>query len=316
MVTSKPLRGVYVLDFSLILPGPYCTHLLETHGAQVTSVKPPQGDLMQALSLPYFNKLHRGKRLLTLNLKDTRDRDALEPLLQAADILVEGFRPGVMARLGLDYPTLCKHFPRLIYCSVSGYGQTGPLSQRAGHDLNYLAESGLLQHFIEDTRSLTSPPIPLADLAGGALAAIQRILLSLYEREKTGKGQYLDIGMTDSLRELLLFLPALQAAHPGANPPFLPFFASPRYRVYPSQDGEYFALACIEEKFWEAFCLAVEKPEWLDSKRYAGARNAMIPDTALSQAIEALFKSRNSLYWDSISQITNTCLSRVKRYAP
>lgn len=323
---NPPLHDIKIVDLSLLLPGPYCTHLLQGYGAQVTAVKPPHGDLLQ--SLPpyvkdsngdrcgaYFEYMHREKTLVTLNLKTKSGIEALESLLARTDILVEGFRPGVMARLGLDYETLRAHFPRLIYVSITGYGQTGPKHALPGHDLNYMASVGVLDHFIRSTGIPFIPPLPFADFIGGALAAVQKIAMALYAREKSGTGVYLDINMEAGLRDLLLELPRIRARIPGQeNEPFLPFFASPRYSVYAAKDGSHLALGCVEDKFWENFCAAAGRADLLDPNRYPASANICIDDKGLRRELEALFGSKTGVEWETLMQGVDTCLTPVARY--
>lgn len=322
----KSLEGIQILDLSLLLPGPYATHLLQSYGAAVTAIKPPHGDLLETVP-PYsrsgdghncgvhFHFLHRYKTLLTLNLKTPVGISAIYALLEKTDILVEGFRPGVMARLGLDYATLRNRFPKLIYCSISGYGQTGPRSDEPGHDLNYLASSGFLAHYVDTTKTTHIPPLPFADLIGGALAAVQEILLALYRREKTGEGRYIDIAMAETFKTMLLSMSRFQTKETGdPNAPFLPFFFSPRYHLYQSQDGVWFALACIENKFWESFCTAVKRPDLLDPALYPGTAAAMSADPLLEAALADLFRSKSAQEWQDIAARTESCLTPVISY--
>ena len=199
------LAGVRVLDFSTLLPGPLATLLLAECGAEVIKIEPSGGENMRHYE-PHFDgesamfaQLNRGKRSLMLDLKREPDRERLAPLLARADILVEQFRPGVMERLGLGYAAVREVNPRVVYCSMTGYGQTGPRAQKAGHDLNYLAEAGLLSLAAGTDGTPSMPPAPIADVAGGSYAGLINILLALHRRERTGTGCHLDIAMADNL---------------------------------------------------------------------------------------------------------------------
>lgn len=239
------LHGVRVLDLSRLAPGPYCTMLLADMGAEVIAVGGGAG----SLPIPVFL---RGKTLISLDLKCKEGRQAFHRLAEGADVVVEGYRPGVAARLGIDYDTLKAINPRLIYCSLTGYGQTGPLSQEAGHDINYAALSGALGAFgpVDDV-----PVFPLnllADFAGGSLFATNGILCALYERERTGVGQYIDAAMVDGCLSLMAMHfpdwgnPVLAARGDG-----LVAGTAPYYRCYLCADGKYVATGALERRFFE-----------------------------------------------------------------
>ena len=197
----NPLEGVLVLDFSTLLPGPLATLWMVEAGARVIKIeRPPHGDEMRSYTPRFgdtsvnFALLNAGKESIALDLRNEDDRARLMPLVQQADILVEQFRPGVMARLGLDYETLKKVNSRLIYCSITGYGQHGPKAGIAAHDLNYVADAGVL--------SLVKPQLPpvlLADIGGGSYPAMVNVLLALLQRGQTGEGSWLDIAMEDNI---------------------------------------------------------------------------------------------------------------------
>ena len=200
------LSGIKVLDFSTLLPGPLATLFLAETGAEVIKIeKPDQGDEMresypkkgnQSIS---FSLLNRGKKSLTLNLKDPASLNILNPLLKKADIIVEQFRPGVMKRLGFDYESICKINKKIIYVSITGYGQNGPKSQIAGHDLNYISDTGLLSLSMGEKNNPIVPPALVADIAGGSYPAVINILLALRNRDKNNVGSFIDISMSDGL---------------------------------------------------------------------------------------------------------------------
>jgi crotonobetainyl-CoA:carnitine CoA-transferase CaiB-like acyl-CoA transferase len=269
------LEGVCVLDLTRLLPGATCTMLLADLGADVVKVEQPgAGDYNRAF--PPLNRkesgsfllLNRNKRSLTLNLKHESGKEIFRRLVERADVVVEGFRPGVMDRLGLGYEALKERNPRLIMCSISGFGQSGPLRETAGHDLNYLALAGALQLFGTPETGPIVPGLSIADIGGGSLMAIYAILAALFARERTGEGQYLDVSMTDGLFTWLAYH-AADALFAGIEPrggerPFLG--SAPCYNVYPCADGRHIALGIIEPHFWKAFCELVDRPDWIGSQ--------------------------------------------------
>ncbi len=287
-----PLEGLVVLDFSTLLPGPLATLMLAEAGAEVIKVEKPQGDDMRHFpprlgetSAP-FAVLNAGKRSIALDLKDPDQRAALRPLVERADILVEQFRPGVMAKLGLGYEALKVINPRLVYCSITGFGQEGPRAQEAGHDLNYAAVAGLLSLSPGTTRSPTVPPMLAADIGGGSLPAVLNILLALRQRDLTGEGMHLDIAMSDAMFTFAWY--GLAQGHatgrfPGAGENVLAG-GSPRYGLYATRDGRFLAVGALEPKFWDTFCGALDLPEALrDDRRDPAATRAAIAERIAAQ---------------------------------
>jgi alpha-methylacyl-CoA racemase len=243
--TGRPLDGVRVTDLTRLAPGPYCTMLLADMGAEVVVVGGGAG------SLP-IRALARGKRLIELDLKSAEGKKAFEGLVRHSDVLLEGYRPGVMDRLGLGYKSLRKVNPRLIYCALTGYGQSGPLSQEAGHDLNYAAISGALGAFGPAGDVPAFPLNILADFAGGSLFATIGILQALVMRERTSKGQYIDAAMVDGCISLMAMhypdwkQPVLRGPGDGLVAGNAPF-----YRCYRCADGRFIAVAALERRFFE-----------------------------------------------------------------
>lgn len=263
----RSLAGIRVIDLSRLLPGPACSWYLGGLGAEVVKIEDPAGGDYVRHVPPYdsrglglwFAALNGGKRSVALDLKRTSHRAALRALLAQADVLLEGFRPGVMARLGLDPAELVRSYPRLVVASLTGWGQTGPLADAPGHDLNYCGLAGALSL---DARHEGVPDLPglqVADLAGGALTAALAITAALYERERTGRGQWLDCAMLDGTLALVGHLVSAAAAT-GAGPApggetLTGAVAS--YGTYRAADGGLVALGALEPKFWAAFCAAV-----------------------------------------------------------
>jgi alpha-methylacyl-CoA racemase len=287
--TMAALSGVRVIDFSTLLPGPLATLLMAEAGAEVIKVeRPGGGDDMRAyapvlgpgpaaMGVP-FALLNRGKCSLALDLKDANGQAQLRPLLEQADVVVEQFRPGVMARLGLGWEHLQSINPRLILCSITGYGQAGPKAQIAAHDLNYLADAGLLSLTGDGQGAPQLPPVLIADIAAGAYPAFMNVLLALRERETTGRGVHLDVSMSDNLFALGFFALAQGwSGHwPGANEG-LTTGGSPRYALYRCADGKFLAVAPLEQKFWDNFCAAIGLPEeWRDDARDPAGTRAVV----------------------------------------
>ena len=266
----RPLAGLFVLDFSTLLPGPLATLILAEAGAEVLKIeRPDSGDEMRHYVPPGaggpagFALLNRGKRSLALDLKAPDAPDRLRPLLARADVLVEQFRPGVMDRLGLGYAAVAALNPGLVYCSITGYGQHGPRAQQAGHDLNYVAGSGLLATVAGPDGTPPLPPALIADIGGGAYPAVINILLALQARARTGRGCQLDIAMQDGVLTLAYAALAQGFAGQGFPAPgtLLTHGGSPRYQVYRMADGRCLAAAPLEDRFWRPFCAAVGVPE-------------------------------------------------------
>lgn len=282
---ALPLRGLKVVDFSTLLPGPFATLMLAEAGADVVKIeRPGKGDDMRGYEprigpdSAIFALLNRGKASLALDLKSPDGLAQAKELARGADILVEQFRPGVMARLGLSYEALSADNPRLIYCSITGYGQHGPKADVAAHDLNYGAEAGLLSLVTGSDGMPSLLPVPLADIGGGTYPAIINILLAVMERSQSGRGRHLDISMTDNLFPFLYWALASGAAGqwPSANGALITG-GSPRYAIFPTADGRYLAAAPLEDQFWRTFCAVLglsESASKADVARAVAARTS------------------------------------------
>lgn len=297
---QRPLEGMLVLDFSTLLPGPMATLLLAEAGAEVIKIERPSGEEMRSYQPRWgresinFALLNRGKKSLALDLKSPADRAAFQPLIERADIVVEQFRPGVMKRLGLDYETVSQFNPRLIYCSITGYGQTGPKRDVAGHDLNYIGDTGLLALSMGDLARPVVPPALIADIAGGAYPAVMNILLALQNRDKTGRGCYLDVAMTDNLFSFMYWAigKGVITGQWPANAADLVTGGTPRYRLYPTKDGKVVAVAAIEQKFWEALCDILDiEPEYRDDAKDSEATASRLA-TLISAEPASIWASR------------------------
>lgn len=263
------LAGVRVLDLSQYLPGPLATLLLADFGAEVLKIEPPRGDDMRNLGprdntgrAIFYESVNAGKSVRSMDLKQPGPREDFLRLVDAADVLLESFRPGVMARLGLDYAVLSVRNPRLVFCSLSGYGSGGPLEQAAGHDANYLAQAGVLHRNGNDAPVFFDPPV--ADTTGSLFAVIA-ILGALRGRDRTGRGCVIDIGLADVPLPLQTFQVADYGARgcsPARNETYLNGGAA-CYRVYATRDDRHIVLGAIEEKFWRSFCERAQRPDWV-----------------------------------------------------
>jgi len=270
--TVRPLQGLKVVDFSTLLPGPLTSLMLVEAGAEVIKIeRPGRGDEMRSYEPRFgsqsanFAILNRGKQSLALDLKKPDDLARARALALEADIVIEQFRPGVMARLGLSYAALAVDNPRLIYCSITGYGQDGPKAHVAAHDLNYVAESGLLSLVVDCEGVPCVPATPIADIGGGAYPAVINILLALAERQLTGRGRHLDVSMSENVFPFMYWALADSAVGKPPQPSAeLTTGGSPRYRIYQTKDDRHLAAAPIESQFWTRFCALVGIPETAD----------------------------------------------------
>lgn len=268
---EPPLKGILVADFTTLLPGPVATLMLAEAGAEVIKVEKPGGEDMRAYPPQWdgvsaaFAMLNRGKKSLVVDLRTEEGRKAARDLAARADVLVEQFRPGVMAKHGLGYDELSKLNPKLIYCSITGYGQDGPKRDEAGHDLNYIGSTGLLSLAPGPADRPVVPPALIADIGGGTFPAVTNILLALIARGKSGKGSYIDVAMADAMFTFCwMALATLHATNKEPGPASLSTTGgSPRYQIYPTKDGKLVCCGALEQKFWMAFCGAIGLPQEL-----------------------------------------------------
>ncbi len=293
---AKPLDGVLVIDLTRYAPGPYATMLLADLGAEVTVI----GGLIGAVP-----ELSRGKRFISLDLKAEAGRQALRTLVASADVLIEGFRPGVADRLDAGYETLSSLNPRLVYCSLTGYGQVGPRAQEAGHDINYLAISGVLGATGPENGPPAFPLNLLADLGAGGMLAAFGIVTALFERERTGRGRYLDAAMVDGCYSMLAMhvpfwstdvMPRRGAGMIGGAAPF--------YRCYACADGRFVAVGALEPKFfanlWNALELG-ELPDQHDARLWP----------AIAERVGERFATRTRDEWTAFLAGIDCCVSPV-----
>jgi crotonobetainyl-CoA:carnitine CoA-transferase CaiB-like acyl-CoA transferase len=293
------LAGIRVLDLTRLLPGGFCTLLLADFGADVIKVEDMgAGDYARA-DPDSFAALNRGKRSIQLDLKSVAGREAFLRLARDADVVIESFRPGVMDRLGVGWDVLREVNERLVYCAITGYGQDGPLAARAGHDLNYLARTGVLALSGDEVPVQAS--VQIADVAGGALMAAFGILAAL----RSGQGQFVDISMADGALSLLA-MPAAQLLRGGAAPRRGELVLGGRllcYRPYRCADG-WISIGALEPKFWVAFCRGVEHPDLV-------AHQFDAPGSAAHAEVEAICLQRTRAEWDAFNAEHDCCVEPV-----
>ncbi len=307
---TQPLSGLKVLDFSTLLPGPLCSLLLAEAGAEVIKLeRPERGDEMRSyepragVDSANFVLLNRGKKSVGIDLKSPDALALLTPVLKEADVLMEQFRPGVMDRLGLGYEALSRINPRLIYCSITGFGQHGPRAKEAAHDLNYVAASGTLSLTAGCDGAPVLPPALIADIAGGAYPAMINILLALRQRDQTGKGMYLDVAMADNLFTLQYWgLGNGALGHWPRTADDLVTGGTPRYQIYRTADNAYLAAAPLEDKFWGNFTALVG----LNEEALAG----LSPASAIAAVADAIAKHPVA-HWEDVFRNQDVCASRV-----
>jgi crotonobetainyl-CoA:carnitine CoA-transferase CaiB-like acyl-CoA transferase len=308
----RPLEGIRVLDFSTLLPGPMATLVLAEAGAEVIKIeRPGRGDEMRSYAPKFgddsvnFALLNRGKRSIAVDLKEKGVVDKLRDLIQSADIVVEQFRPGVMDRLGLGYEALSAINDKIIYCAITGYGQFGPRANVAAHDLNYVAESGMLGLSAGSDGSPVLPPALIADIAGGTYPAVVNILLALRQRDRTGKGCKLDIAMADNLFTFLYWALGNGQVEgkwpaPGGE---LVTGGSPRYQIYRTKDDKFIAAAPLEDKFWANFIEAIDAPrELLDDSQSPGT---------VKSRIQQILGTQTAAHWSACFNGKDVCCAVV-----
>jgi crotonobetainyl-CoA:carnitine CoA-transferase CaiB-like acyl-CoA transferase len=312
---SGPLAGFRVLDLSRLLPGPFCSMLMADLGADVIKVEDPKvGDYIRwwppllGKNSGFHTVLNRNKRSVTIDLKREEGRAVFEAMVKRADVVLEGFRPGVMERLGLGYAALRVLNPRIVYCSISGYGQDGERALRAGHDINYLALAGVLSYSGRDGK-LVVPNVQIGDLGGGALMAAFSITAALLARERLGEGQYIDISMTDGAV-------AWNCLRWGK---FLADGVVPRsaddmlnhgyacYNLYETKDGRWMSLGALEPQFWKAFCRSVGRDDWEQAEYFKPGPH----QKRLEKEVAEVFAAKTQAEWVEHFREVDCCCEPV-----
>jgi len=309
------LKGLKILDFSSLLPGPFATLCLADLGAEVLWVKSASRPDMVDLLPPFIEELGmsagnaylgRGKKIIRLNLKKEKAVKIVYDLIRTYDIVVEQSRPGVMSRLGVGYEDLEGVNPALIYCSISGYGQDGPLKDRAGHDINYLALSGLMGYSGRKASGPSLTGMQIADLAAGSQHAVIGILSAVIHRMQTGEGSYLDISMTDGLMAFHALTGASFLA--GAREPAREeevLNGGSLYDFYETKDGRYLSVGCLEQHFFQEFCERLGRPELASHGIWS------LSVQRVKEELRAVFKQKTLREWMEIFAGSDACVEPV-----
>jgi crotonobetainyl-CoA:carnitine CoA-transferase CaiB-like acyl-CoA transferase len=308
------LEGIRILDLTRLLPGAVATQILRDYGAEVIKIEAPDGGdyartlLTEGGESPIFASTNRGKKSVVLDLKTSDGRDAFLTLAESADVLIEGFRPGVMARLGLGFDELQRRNSRLIVAALTGYGQHGPYRDLAGHDINYLSLSGVLDLIGPKDGPPVIPGVQIADIAGGAMQAVIGILLALAARERTGEGQFIDIGMLDGAAVLLAIPLGTGADSRRGNDTLSGRYAC--YNVYRCQDGRWISAGALETKFWTNLCTELGRED-LVSDQFANEPR----QSEVKRALAECFAKRPAEEWFRALGGKDCCVTPVRTVA-
>lgn len=312
----QPLEGIKILDLSRLAPGPFCSMMLGDLGADVLLVEAPAdgklagaigGRATDAEKYAAYNVLGRNKRSIVLNLRETEAREIFYKLAESADVVLEGFRPGVVKRLGVDYETLSKRNPRIVYCSLSGFGQTGPYSQLVGHDINYISVGGALGMVGWPDAPPAIPMNIIADFAGGGMHAAYGILAALMARERTGRGQYVDIAMSDGVLYLLASMVGnvLMGGDSPSRGGTMLNGSVPHYNVYECSDGGWISIGSLEPHFFVNLCKAMECEQFIPHQWDASKRAEM------AAYFKQRFATKTRGEWFEILKQTDICVGPV-----
>lgn len=322
---TPPLQGLKVVDLTRLLPGPLATRQLLHWGAEVIKVEDPgSGDGTRHMLLSagdragdqesgLFHHLNDGKTLRTIDLRAAEGRDALIELVRDADALVEGFRPGVMDRLGVGWSVLREVNPRLVMCAITGYGQQGPYAGRAGHDINYVALSGVLAQIGPLDGDPVVPNFQIADLMGGTQSALSGLLAALIGAQRSGRGRFVDVSMTRQVWEHHV-IARYEARAFGASTRAgrgLLSGGSPCYNVYRTADGRHLAVGALELKFWTQLCQVVGRPDWANRHWSLGQRPAGGDALALKAELGEVIASQPLAYWVPLFEAADCCVTPV-----
>ena len=315
-MSGKPLDGIRVLDLTRLLPGPMCSLHLADLGADVIKIEDPgPGDYARhrtpgdkAGLAPVFDQINRNKRSLKLDLKQADGVDVFMDLAARSQVLIEGFRPGVTGRLGIDYAAVRERNRSIVYCAISGYGQTGPMRDVAGHDINYCGYAGVLHQCGAMDGPPSVPNFQIADLLGGTLSAVMGILAALVDAQRSGVGRYVDVSMTDCALAHNVVPFARVNSEGEARPRGRDALSGglPCYGVYETSDGGYMALGALEAKFWRAFCEAVGRPDLIEQHMVSGER----ADRARAE-VASIFRSASRDEWTRRLAEADCCASPV-----
>ncbi len=311
-----PLADVRVLDLSRLLPGPFCTRMMADMGADVIKIEEPlRGDYSRGFEPRrgsmscWFMEVNRNKRSVALDLKDTQQKEAFLELVKTADIVVESFRPGVLQKLGVDFEAARRVNPKIVYCSIAGFGETGPFAHRADHDIGYQSLAGLVSMSGEKDGPPAIPGALVADMQASAMAGMA-ILAALHYARETGTGQQVKLNLFDIC---LALVPGVSATYFGNG--FVNMRGNnwlggsfPNYNVYETKDGRYMSVGCLEEKFWKEFCTVLRRPDLIpaleDEAHYAD----------LTKEIARVIRTKTMAEWTQATEGHDSCMEPVLNY--
>ena len=294
---TLPLEGIKILDLSRLLPGPYCSMLLSDMGAEVIKFEQPGvGDYVREMIPEMFMSVNRNKKSITLSLKSERGKEIFYRMVEKADVVMEGFRPGVTEKLGVDYGKVSKINPMIVYCSISGFGQDGPYRDIPGHDINYLGIGGILSIPGQVGRPPAKPGIPVGDLSSSMFAAVS-ILAALLARDKIGKGQYIDVSMTDGIVSWMSVRAGGYLTY-GKVPKVTEMgHLAPANDIFETKDGKKITLGALEEHFWKNLCKVLGLEELLKEPRYDTHKKRVENGLEISKKIQAVFLRKTREEW-------------------
>lgn len=310
------LNGLRVLDLTRNLPGPFATRLLADLGAEVIKVEPVDGDPARSLP-PLFEALNHGKACRRINFKDAAELDRLREWVADADVMLDSFRPGVLDGLGLGFEQMKKLRPTLVMCSITGYGQVGPWAGRAGHDLNFMAMSGVLDQLRAPTGELALSNVQWGDLTGGSAMACIAMLAGVWEAQRSGHGRHIDVSMTHGLHSHLMmpqstaqWLQPLLGRAPGAGEDLLNG-ALPCYNLYATLDGRTLAVGALEHKFWAVACEVFDRPEWATQHWQRGLLPNSAESDSLREDVAQLVRTQPLSVWAARFELADACVTPV-----
>ncbi len=327
---AAPLQGIRVVDLTRLLPGPLATRHLMEMGAEVVKIEGPAEHGQDDGSRLFwqtpdehvagepglmFRQLNDGKQLHRLDLRSAEGHAALHQLLQVADVLVEGFRPGVMKRLGLGWDELHARYPRLVMCAISGYGQHSVWAHRAGHDINYVAMAGVLEQLATADGQVITPNFQIGDLMGGTQAAVCGILAALLGAQRSGVGRFVDISMTHEVmrHNVLAGTAMVRTGRAPVQGRELLSGGAPCYGVYATADGRYLAVGALELPFWRRLCETLGRPEWGGRHWSLGLLVGGEESMALREQLAAVFKAQPLVHWVALFDRVDCCVTPVLR---
>ncbi len=317
-----PLKGIRVLDLTRLLPGPAASMHLADMGADIIKIEDPGvgdyargiGPVRNEVSL-FFAAVNRGKQFLRLDLKNAEERERFLTMVEEADVVMESFRPGVMDKLGLGWAVLKARNPALVMCSISGYGQDGPLAHMAGHDINYVGYAGMLEQNAVAGGMPALPNLQIGDLLGGTQSALQGILAALVGAKMHGQGRYVDVAMTDCVfaHNIMPLVAVNQSGRPAAPGLDLLTGGVPCYNLYRTSDDRHMAVGALEYKFWEICCTVLERPDLIERHWSRGQEIGGTEALAIKAELDQLFAAHDLAWWTNKFAAADCCVTPVLR---